>query len=231
MRKAKTLLFFKYMKKSKYKVNDHLYRCECGREFNNSQSLNAHLSHCKFHHEKTNKEMKLRPQEINKTMAGWDKFNEREKKLIFEKMTQTLRYKFRTGKLVSPQKNKPLSEETKTKQRVSMLRHIEEECQQHITPRYSKKAIQYIEKLNEEKGWHLQHAENGGEKFVNGYWVDGYDKNLNIVFEYDEPHHYKNIEQNILKEKDLLRQHYIINTLKCEFYRYNEYLDLFYKVQ
>ena len=31
------------------------YKCVCGREFENSQSYNGHLSHCKLHRELTNK--------------------------------------------------------------------------------------------------------------------------------------------------------------------------------
>jgi len=84
--------------------------------------------------------------------------------------------------------------------------------------------------LNEEKHWNLQHAENGGEVNCLGYWLDGYDKELNIVFEYDEPKHYKDVTNNILKDKDIQRQNNIINKLNCQFWRYNEYLDLLYKV-
>lgn len=97
-------------------------------------------------------------------------------------------------------------------------------------PRYNQKSIQYIDSLNENKGWNLQHAENGGEIQVCGYFIDGYDKTKNIVFEYDEPRHYKDIENSILTDKDIERQNIIINELKCDFYRYNEYKDYLYKV-
>ena len=63
-----------------------------------------------------------------------------------------------------------------------------------------------------------------------GYWLDGYDKNLNIVFEYDEPKHYIDKTNNILRDYDIKRQNQIIKKLQCEFWRYNEYLDLLYKV-
>jgi very-short-patch-repair endonuclease len=51
-----------------------------------------------------------------------------------------------------------------------------------------------------------------------GYWVDGYDKNRNIVVEYYEKLHDKKIEY------DLNRQLEITNYLGCKFYviRYNE---------
>ena len=75
-----------------------------------------------------------------------------------------------------------------------------------------------------------QHAENDGEVLCLGYWLDGYDKNLNIVFEYDEPKHYIDKENNILRDYDIKRQTRIIEKLKCEFWRYNEYLNLLYRV-
>ena len=121
------------------------------------------------------------------------------------------------------------SDETRKNMRLNIKKYIES-CKGGLKCRYSKTACEYINKLNEEKHWNLQHAENGGEFEVDGYWVDGYDKELNIVFEYDEPKHYQNIENNILKEKDQYRQNYIISKLNCEFWRYNEKLKLLYKV-
>lgn len=55
----------KYKKKnnkSKYKINENLYRCECNKEFEKSQSLNAHFCYCLIHREnkpiiKTNKHL------------------------------------------------------------------------------------------------------------------------------------------------------------------------------
>ena len=97
-------------------------------------------------------------------------------------------------------------------------------------PHYNKTACEYIDQLNKKLGWNLQHAENGGEIRIVRYFPDGYDAKRNIVFEYDEPAHYVDIENNILRDKDIERQNYIIEKLGCEFYRYNESLDLFYKV-
>ena len=76
----------------------------------------------------------------------------------------------------------------------------------------------------------MQHAENGGEITCGGYFLDGYDSKRNIVFEYDEPKHYVDIDNNILSDKDIERQNFIIEKLDCDFYRYNEALNLFYKV-
>jgi len=50
-----------------------------------------------------------------------------------------------------------------------------------------------------------------------GYWVDGYDKEKNVVLEVDESFHF-DIEGN-LKEKDIQRQKEITEFLKCKFIR------------
>ena len=34
---------------SKYKLNENLYKCECGKHYNNSQSLNGHFNFCLIH--------------------------------------------------------------------------------------------------------------------------------------------------------------------------------------
>lgn len=51
--------------------------------------------------------------------------------------------------------------------------------------------------------------------------MDGYDKDLNIAFEYDENiHHYGYTEE--LSEKDIKKMNYIKEKLHCRFFRYNE---------
>lgn len=88
---------------------------------------------------------------------------------------------------------------------------------------YSDKACNYIDELNKKRGWHLQHAKNGGEVCVGPYHLDGYDKTLNIAFEYDERKH------KYTKEHDIARMRYIIKRLGCTFWRYNEVTDELYE--
>ena len=85
-------------------------------------------------------------------------------------------------------------------------------------PPYNPKACEYFNKLMKETDTFIQHAENGGEYYIKdlGFWVDGYDKENNIVYEYDEKHHFKN---NVLTDKDIKRQNIITNHLKCGFIR------------
>ena len=102
----------------------------------------------------------------------------------------------------------------------------------HGGPRYNKSAIHILEQIAKEHGWNIQHAENGGEFYTGiGYFVDAYDKEQNVVLEYDEPAHYEDVENNILREKDLKRQNEIIEHLHCEYWRYNEKMKVLWKVE
>ena len=100
---------------SKYKISDNLYRCECGREFDNPQSLNAHLSHCQFHHECIGTEMKKRNHEIIGGMAGWDKFSDSDQKLIRKKALDIIKNKYYNGELINFWSNPNISEDIKQK--------------------------------------------------------------------------------------------------------------------
>lgn len=50
----------------------------------------------------------------------------------------------------------------------------------------------------------IQHAENFGEFYIKelGYYVDGYDKENNIVYEWDEKWHYK---KGLLRDKGKMK--------------------------
>jgi len=89
-------------------------------------------------------------------------------------------------------------------------------------PSFNPNACKYFDELNKQKGWNLQHALNGGEYSIKnlGYWADAYDKEKNIIVEYDELHHYD--KSGNLKLKDVDRMKKIIYTLNCKFLRYNE---------
>ncbi len=82
-----------------------------------------------------------------------------------------------------------------------------------ITPFYNPEACKIIEQYGKEHGYNFQHAENGGEYHIKelGYWVDGYDEEKNVVIEYYEPFHKKQIE------RDERRQTEIVDYLKCKF--------------
>ena len=117
---------------------------------------------------------------------------------------KTIKRKLKTGEIVHPWHGKHHSEETKRKIRQSTIKYLVNVVGSR--PRYNKSAICMLEQIAKEHGWNIQHAENGGEFYTGiGYFVDAYDKEKNVVLEYDEKHHYEDVENNILKEKDLKR--------------------------
>lgn len=122
----------------------------------------------------------------------------------------------------SPMEGKHHRDETKLKLREIRCEWIKNH---YGGPQYNPKACDYLDLLNKEKGWELQHALNGGECSFLGYFVDGYDKDRNIIVEYDEPKH----QYQKWKIKDLERQKKIINHLKCKFYRFDEKKNLLYE--
>ena len=159
----------------------------------------------------------------------WNKGLNQYNNESIKKQSNSLKEKYGSGELINPFKGRKHTEESKEKTRLSALKYLENAVGE-IKVRYSIKGCKYINELNNKFGWNLQHAENGGEVSMFGYFFDGYDKERNIVFEYDEPRHYIDVENNILCNRDIERQNYIIKQLNCEFYRYNEAIDKFYKV-
>ena len=108
--------------------------------------------------------------------------------------------------------------------RKNRLRHERERQKYGIisVPCFNRKACQYFDGLSIRNKWNLQHAQNGGEVYLKniGYWLDAYDKEKNIVVEYDEKHHFT--KNGKLRKKDVDRMNEICQHLQCEFYRYNE---------
>ena len=104
------------------------------------------------------------------------------------------------------------------KMRLSRIKEIESKYGQ-VIPNYNTTACQYFNKIMEETNIFIQHAENLGEYHIKeiGYWLDGYDKENNIVYEWDEKRHFDN--KGNLKPHDIQREKEIINHLKCKFIR------------
>ena len=163
------------------------------------------------------------PEETKQRMLAFH--SEQAKK----KRSQTIRQMYLNGELVGSWTGRKHTEEEISKIRNTVVAY---RLANGIwsSPRVSPKGCAYIDQLNESKGWHLQHGLNGGEISCDGYFMDGYDKELNIAFEYDEPYHYTDVETNTLKPKDIERMDHIHKALGCRFFRYNEKTDTLYEV-
>ena len=106
------------------------------------------------------------------------------------------------------------SEEAKQKIREKLLDRIQN-LTGKIVPFYNPNACKLFEEINRELNWNGQHAENGGEVRVGGYFLDYYEPNLNIAIEYDEAHH--RLPKQITR--DIQKENYIKAKMNCKFYR------------
>lgn len=141
--------------------------------------------------------------------------NVRKSPNVIDKIKQSVnKWREENGHSATGMKHTP---ETKRKMRESTIKHINKRSGQ-IQPAYNLNSIPIIEAKAKELGiTDLQHAENGGEFQVLGYFVDGYSKEKNIVIEYDEKHHF-NIDGNLCS-RDIQRQKEIEEHLGCTFIR------------
>lgn len=83
----------------------------------------------------------------------------------------------------------------------------------NFVPNYNKEGCLIIEEYGQKHGYNFQHAENGGEIYLEnlGYWLDGYDRDKNVVIEYMEKHH------RYRTKKDKQRKKEIIEFLNCKY--------------
>lgn len=185
----------------------HKYECPyCQKLFDSKKKVCGHLHGCKQH--------------PNKKMHDQ----------AYKQGGKTLIKHLKEG-LVQPSfKGRKHSEESKRKMRISAAKYLQTI---RATPcRYNKSSIAILESIAKEHGWNIQHAENGGEFYTGiGYFVDAYDKEKNIVLEFDEAAHYADAENNLLSEEDIKRQKEIIDHLHCEYWRYNSVTNVLWKVK
>ena len=98
--------------------------------------------------------------------------------------------------------NKKQSELNKSRR----IRRIKEKYGQ-IMPNYNKNACKLIDEYGKRHGCDFQHAENGGEKCIGGYWPDGVDEEKKVIIEIDEKHHF-NFDGSY-KKRDIEKQKYL----------------------
>ena len=124
------------------------------------------------------------------------------------------------NKLSLIHKGKPKSGETKRKLRLAQIEQIKRNLNDgnQISPNFNPNACKLIDEYGSNHGYNFEHAMNGGEHYISelGYWVDGYDKEKNVVIEYYEKKHER------MKVHDEKRKQEIINLLNCQFIELKE---------
>jgi hypothetical protein len=82
-----------------------------------------------------------------------------------------------------------------------------------LYPNFNRNACKFFDVLNIQTGWNGKHALNGGEHYIPKYhyFLDYYEAAINLVIEWNEPHHKYRIE------KDFIRRKNIIELLGCRF--------------
>lgn len=178
-----------------------------------------------FFGKKHSNETLARLREIN---TGVDRFTDEYKEKLKNKMSGKGNPFF--GKKHNQETIKKLSNITEELRKIRRENRIKQIKESGGIPSFNYNACKYFDELNLKNEWNLQHALNGGEIIINGYSVDAYDKDRNIVVEYDEPHHY-NVITGKLKYKDVKRQKRIIKNCGCRFFRYNERENNLYEVK
>jgi very-short-patch-repair endonuclease len=131
-------------KVSKYKIDEDLYRCECGKEFNNYQSLNGHFSHCKIHRIAVGKG----DIPINHRGKKFSEYSKEELATMYKKAGATIKRKIASGEIVPTWSGKKLPEEMKEKIRKGRVKFLQENPGQHGA--WNKENKSYLENWFEE---------------------------------------------------------------------------------
>jgi hypothetical protein len=125
--------------------------------------------------------------------------------IAFEKRNNTVKQKYGVDNIFQAEHIKDIIRKT--------------DAYKELFPNYNRKSIPIIEQYGKEHGYTFQHAENGGEYYVDGlgFYLDGYDTDKNVAIEIDEPFHFT--KNGKLREKDIIRQQKIENKIGCKFVR------------
>lgn len=78
-----------------------------------------------------------------------------------------------------------------------------------LAPFYNSNGCIIIDWFNMYYNFNFQHAENGGEICIDGFYPDGIDQDKMAIIEIDEKPHFN--VNGTLKQKDIRRQKYLEN--------------------
>lgn len=120
------------------------------------------------------------------------------------------------SKMSESLKGRVFTDEHKKNLRLSTIEYINKKLilsGGKIVPHFNIFACKLFDDIALLTNTNIQHALNGGEYFIAdlGYWVDGFDKENNIVYEYYEKEHQKKTQ------KDTQREFEIKEKLNCKF--------------
>ena len=123
-------------------------------------------------------------------------------------------------KFLNSKRNKGMKHSSNTKQMMSEIAKKERRVKNLHPVNYNKSSIEILEKFGRDNNLNLQHAENGGEFTVsipngNTYFVDGYDKDKNVVVEYIENSSWHKSPKK--RKYHELRKKEIMKHLMCEY--------------
>lgn len=179
----------------------------------------------KHHSEETKKKMSVAQLGRLNTWSKGKCLSEETKKKISNSLRKVLaseEAKMKISKSYVGMTGKHHSDETKRKLRISVINRMMKKGIGRAN--YNPAACHQIDIYGKKHGYNFQHALNGGEYHIKelGYFVDGYDKNNNIVVEYYEKWHNK-IKKMADDEK---RKQEIINYLGCKFIELKEWENI-----
>lgn len=213
-----------------------IYRCECGKEFNNSQSINGHKSHCIIHL-KNIKRLNIRKNvdcenksKISKSMFEFQLKKKEyanlvwtEQKNVCEHCGKVMLVKYGSGRFCSRKcaNTRTHTEETKQKMSKASIKNKaylnftdytggrkENRCNR--SKREKEIARYFIEKYPDEQFTY------GGFGKVDGAMltVDLYSRKLKVILEYDGIWHFKDIKNQLKskQEKDIKLLMWVINS-------------------
>lgn len=171
---------------------------------------------------KTRRERYIEPWNKGKKglQVAWNKGLSKEDNHIMAQMAESLsetkkkdeKNKKRMAKISRKYWSK---EENRIKQseriRIATIKKIEDRLENgfQIQPNYNPNAIPIIEEYGKKHGFNFQHAENGGEVNIGGYFPDGLDEKRKTIIEIDEKYHFN--KDGNLKKKDIKRQKFLEN--------------------
>jgi len=120
------------------------------------------------------------------------------------------RYKYMRGEN-NPVYKRIITNEHRKNMRLSAIKRIERSKFRdgQLIPAYNSDACKIIDEYNKKYGFNFQHAENGGEVCIDGYFPDGLDEKKKTIIEIDEPKHFNS--DGKYKQKDIQRQEYLEN--------------------